>query len=127
LRVWLVAVKGGGRIAYFRVKSKLLTFKQEVTSIHAPDRFPICQLFEVLPILTSSVEDGPSTARGLVPQPPPQKVSSLQHPQAGNSTDGPPPASFHAKLGEVPTAKWSELRYGLFGQLEDHDGQAAQA
>ena len=28
---------------------------------------------------------------------------------------------------EVPTAKWSELRYGLFGQLEDHDGEAAQA
>jgi hypothetical protein len=30
-------------------------------------------------------------------------------------------------LPEEPTAKWSELRYGLRGQLEDHDGQAAQA
>jgi hypothetical protein len=28
---------------------------------------------------------------------------------------------------EVPTAKWSDLRYGLSGQLEDHDGEAAQA
>jgi hypothetical protein len=28
---------------------------------------------------------------------------------------------------EVPTSKWSELRYGLIGQLEDHDGEAAQA
>jgi hypothetical protein len=28
---------------------------------------------------------------------------------------------------EVPTAKWSELRYGLRGQLEDHDGEASQA
>jgi hypothetical protein len=28
---------------------------------------------------------------------------------------------------EVPTAKWSELRYGLKGPLEDHDGEAAQA
>ena len=30
-------------------------------------------------------------------------------------------------LIEVPTAKWSELRYGLIGQLEDHDGEASQA
>jgi hypothetical protein len=29
--------------------------------------------------------------------------------------------------GEVPTSKWSELRYGLIGQLEDYDGEAAQA
>jgi dolichol-phosphate mannosyltransferase len=28
---------------------------------------------------------------------------------------------------EVPAAKWSELRYGLKGQLEDHDGEASQA
>ena len=28
---------------------------------------------------------------------------------------------------EVPTAKWSALRYGLDGQLEDHDGEASQA
>ena len=28
---------------------------------------------------------------------------------------------------EVPTAKWSDLRYGLSGQREDHDGEAAQA
>ena len=28
------------------------------------------------------------------------------------------------KTTEVPTAKWSELRYGLKGQLEDHDGEA---
>jgi len=26
----------------------------------------------------------------------------------------------------VPTAKWSEMRYGLIGQLEDHDGEASQ-
>jgi len=31
------------------------------------------------------------------------------------------------RTGEVPTAKWSELRYGLRGQLEDHDGEASQA
>jgi len=31
------------------------------------------------------------------------------------------------RISEVPTAKWSELRYGLRGQLEDHDGEAAQA
>ena len=28
---------------------------------------------------------------------------------------------------EVPGAKWSELRYGLIGHLEDHDGEASQA
>ena len=32
-----------------------------------------------------------------------------------------------AQIIEVPTAKWSDLRYGLSGQLEDHDGEAAQA
>jgi hypothetical protein len=32
-----------------------------------------------------------------------------------------------ARATEVPTAKWSELRYGLRGQLEDHDGEASQA
>jgi hypothetical protein len=32
-----------------------------------------------------------------------------------------------SRTAEVPTAKWSELRYGLKGQLEDHDGEAAQA
>jgi hypothetical protein len=30
------------------------------------------------------------------------------------------------KQTEVPTAKWSELRYGVFGQQEDHHGEAAQ-
>jgi len=37
---------------------------------------------------------------------------------------GPEPA---LENSEVPTAKWSELRYGLRGQLEDHDGEASQA
>jgi hypothetical protein len=32
-----------------------------------------------------------------------------------------------APKSELPTATWSELRYGLFGQLEDHDGEPAQA
>jgi hypothetical protein len=37
----------------------------------------------------------------------------------------PPPTL--GELREVPTSKWSELRYGLIGQLEDYDGEAAQA
>lgn len=30
-------------------------------------------------------------------------------------------------IRELPGIEWSGLKYGLFGQLEDHGGEAAQA